>query len=128
MLRNTCTQAAIRFPKRPFIFYSKIQNSIIVLKLKILLPPRNTEFRNVSFVIWTGNTKFLKFFRNSRLLFANKLKNLKSRPNCYSFFWPQSTKSEFVLKQPFAFWIQTTKIELNYLLFQWTFKGTLMQI
>ena len=79
---------------------------------------RNTKIRIVSFVLWLWNTKFLKLLRNDYILFADKLKNLKFYPNVYSFFWQRNTKFEVVLKQSFVSWLQTTKIELNYLFFQ----------
>ena len=82
---HSCTQTSIRFSHR------------------------NTKFRIVPFILWLRNTKFLKLFRNGHLIFANNLTNLKLRPNCYSFFLPRNAKSEFVLKRPFVFWLQTNE-------------------
>ena len=101
-------------PNGHSFFYSEIQNSTVTT---IRFSQRNTKFKILPFVLWLQNTKFWKLFRNGHLLFANKLKNLKLHPNCHSFFWPRNTKSEAVLKRPFVFWLQTTKIELFFQLY-----------
>ena len=70
--RNACTQATIRF------FNSEMQNFENCTQTAIRFSQRNKKFRIVpklSFILWLQNTKFLKLFPNSQLLFDNKLKN-----------------------------------------------------
>ena len=114
----SCTQNGHSFfLQRKTKFYSWTQTFICFLQ-------RNAKFRIVSFLLWLWNTKFLKLFRSGHLLLANKLKNLKLHQNCHSFFWPRNAKSEAVLKRSLSIRLQTTKIELNYLLFPWTFNNS----
>ena len=121
-MKNTCTQVTICFftAKYKILQFYSNGHSFFLVKY---------EIRIVPFVLWLWNTKLLKLLRNCHFLFADKLKNLKLHPNWHSFFfyffyWTRNTKSEVVLKRPFFFWLETTKIELNYLLFQWKFNNS----
>ena len=99
-------KSPIRVPKRSLVFfYSKIQNSALVLKRPFVFyskkeilqlyshsysfSQRNTKFRIVPkrpFVLWLRNTTFLKLFRDVHLLFDNTLKKLMLCLKCHSFF------------------------------------------
>ena len=102
-------------PKRPFVF---LQRKAKLWKLDltaIRFSQQNKKFSDVPklpFIFWIQNTKFLKLFRNSQVLFDNKLKNLKLHPNCHSFFWRRNTKFEVIPNRPFVFLLKTTKIEV----------------
>ena len=112
------------YPKRAFVFLQRKTKFYSWTQTFICFLQRNAKFRIVSFLLWLWNTKFLKLFRSGHLLLANKLKNLKLHQNCHSFFWPRNAKSEAVLKRSLSIRLQTTKIELNYLLFPWTFNNS----
>ena len=99
-LLNGCTQTVICFFTAKYeilqlylhshsFFYSEMQNFENCTQTATRFSQRNKKFRIVHklpFIPWLQNTKFLKFFRNSHLLFGNKLKNLKFHPNCHLFF------------------------------------------
>ena len=60
------------------------------------------------FILWLQNTKFLKLLWKGHLLFDKKS---KAASKLQFVFWPQKTKFEVIPKRPFAFLLQTTKIE-----------------
>ena len=130
--QNACTQVVIRvftakyeilqlYPNGHsffflFFFYSEIQNSTVLLKRLFVF---HSEKRNLElYALWQVIPKrSFSFFQQ-----INKSKVASKFP--FVFIWPQDKKSEVVLKRSFVFWLQTTKIELNYLLFQWTFNNS----
>ena len=95
------------YPKRAFVFLQRKTKFYSWTQTFICFLQRNAKFRIVSFLLWLWNTKFLKLHQN-----------------CHSFFWPRNAKSEAVLKRSLSIRLQTTKIELNYLLFPWTFNNS----
>ena len=150
LYRNACTQTVTRCLQRStkFYFYTQIVIYFFIEKYKIFTEWKVFKYGVFSgpyFPVFGRNTEIdsvkspysvrVQEYRDQKklcfwTLFTQCLKTVLQQPSefftqTYSqisiHFLSTKNKSESCLKQPFVFWLYTTKIKLNSFIVPWTF-------